>query len=108
MTDSILIIEGELALGSQLGLKLRQAGFTTAGVSDYPEALSKLDEFKLDIVIMDEVLPCIDGRDACHRLRNTFGIPVILVGEDPSGKAYMRAVEAGADLFLENLSATRN
>jgi len=69
-------------------------------VSDYSEACLRLDEFNPDMVIVDEVLPRGDGLDACYRLRNTFGIPVILLGKDSSGEAYMRAVEAGADLYL--------
>jgi len=100
MTDSILIIEGEPALRRELASALSQAGFTIAGVSDYYEAYLRLDEVDPDMVIVDEVLPCGDGWDACHRLRNTFGIPVILLGKNPSGKAWMRAVEAGADLYL--------
>jgi len=100
MADSILIIEGEISLRKELVSVLSQAGFTTADVSDYSEAYLRLDEVDPDIVIVDEVLQCRDGRDVCRRLRNNFGIPVILLGKDPSGKAYMRAVLAGADLYL--------
>lgn len=100
MADSILIIEGEIALREELVAVLSQAGFTTAGVSDYSEAYLRLDDVDPDIVIVDEVLQCRDGRDVCHRLRNNFGIPVILLGKDPNGMAWMRAVEAGADLYL--------
>ena len=100
MTDSILIVGGELALRRELAAVLSQAGFTATGVSDYSEAYLRLDEVDPDIVIVDEVLQCIDGRDACYRIRNYFGIPVILLGQDSSGEAYMRAVEAGADLYV--------
>jgi len=100
MTDSILIIESEPTLRRHLTSALSQAGFTVADVSDYSEACLKLVEFNPDMAIIDEVLPCGDGWDACYQLRNTFGIPVILLGQDSSDQAWMRAVEAGADLYL--------
>ena len=101
MTDRILIIEGEFSLGKELTSALTQASFIVADVPDYLEALLELDEFKPDIVIVDEVLPGGNGIEACSLLRNTFSIPVILLGEDSSDKAWMRAVEAGADLYLK-------
>lgn len=100
MTDNILIIEGEPTLRRELTSALTQASFTVADVSDYSEALLRLAEFNPDIVIMDELLPSKDGIQACSQLRGTFGIPVILLGKDSSAKAWMRAVEAGADFYL--------
>ncbi len=75
-------------------------GFSVASVPDYPEALLKLGEFKPDLVILDEVLPGRDGIEACSELYRIFGIPVILLGKDPSAEIWKRAVEAGADLYL--------
>ena len=55
---------------------------------------------KPDIVIMDEVLPSGDGMEACYQLHGTFGILVILLGEDFSDEVWGRVMEAGADLYL--------
>jgi len=85
MTDSTLIIEGEPALRMELTLALSKASFSVADVPSYPEALAKLDEFNPDMVIVDEVLPGEDGRNACFQLHNNFGIPVILVGRGFGG-----------------------
>lgn len=98
--SSILIIEGELNLRRELTSVLTKAGFDIADVPDYPEALAKLDEFSPDIAIVDEVLPSGDGKQACSQLHNTFSIPVILMGKDSSGEAWMAAVEAGADFYF--------
>lgn len=84
----------------QLTSTLTETGFIVADVPDYSEALLKLDEFNPDIAIVDEVLPSGDGKDACSQLHNAFGIPVILLGKDSSGEAWMRAVEAGADCYF--------
>lgn len=108
MTDSILIIEDEPSLREELVSAFRQAGFTVAYVADYPEALPRLNEFKPDLIIMDIALPTSDGFDACSQLHNAFGIPVILLGKDSSGEAWVRALEAGAISTLPSLPTTKN
>ena len=100
MADRILIIENEPTLRRELTSALSQASFIVADVPDYPEALAKLDEFKPDIVIMDVVSPGGDGIEACYQIYNTFGIPVILLGEDSSDEMWGRVMEAEADLYL--------
>lgn len=103
MTDSIssiLIIEGEPALRARLTSALTEAGFEVADVPDYPEALAKLDEFSPDMAIVDEVLPGGDGKYACSQLYRSFSIPVILMGKESSGEAWMAAVQAGADFYF--------
>jgi len=105
--NSILIIEGESALRKELTSALTNAGFVVADVADYPEALAKLDEFKPDMAIVNEVLPGGDGKYACSQLHNAFSIPVILMGKDSSGEAWMRAVQAGADFYFTKPSHYR-
>ncbi len=101
MTESIsiLIIEGEPNLRRELTSALTEAGFVVADVPDILKA-NEIREFNPDIAIVDEVLPSGDGKDACSQLHNAFGIPVILLGKDSSGEAWMRAVEAGADCYF--------
>ncbi len=74
--------------------------FNVADILDYFEVLRKLDEFKPDLIIMDEESPLLDGCDACYQLHQTFGIPIILLGRDSGGEAWARAVQAGADFYL--------
>lgn len=100
MADSILIIEGEPNLRRELASALTEIGFTVAGVRDYPEALLKIDEFKPDMVIVDESLPGRDGIEVCSQLRSTFGGPVVLLGGDSSDEMWERVMEAEVDLYL--------
>ena len=104
---SILITMGETDLRNELRSALARGGFVVAVVPDYPEALLKLDEFNPDIAIVDEVLPCGDGKDACSQLHNGFSIPVILLGKDSTGEAWQAAVEAGADFYFTKPSNHR-
>ena len=100
MTGSILVAEGEPTLRRELTSALEKAGFVTASVPDYHEELLKLNGFKPDMVIMDEVSPGGDGMEACYQIYNTFGIPVILLGEESSDEMWGRVMEAEADLYL--------
>jgi len=102
VTDSIsiLIIEGEPNLRRELASALTEVGFTVVDVRDYPEALLKLDELKPNMVIVDEVLPGGDGMEVCYQLHSTFGIPIVLLGEDSSDEMWERVMEAEADLYL--------
>jgi len=97
---SILIIEGEPTLRRELTSALADAVLKVAHISADFEMLRKLNEFKPDLVIMDEELPLLDGWEACYWLHQTFGIPVILLGRDSSGEAWARAVQVGADFYL--------
>lgn len=99
MTDRILIVEGERSLREGLISVFTEAGFAVANVPDYPEAVLKIDEFKPDIIIMDSVLPGRDGMEACSEFYGTFGIPVVLLGEDSSDEVWKRVMEVGADLY---------
>ena len=100
MTDRILIIEGEPISRSQITSALTEAGFMVADAPDFPEAQLKLNEFKPDVCIMDAVLPGRDGMEACYQLHSTFGIPVVLLGEDSSDEVWERVMESEADLYL--------
>ena len=104
MPARILIVRGETLLVKGLVSALMRDGFSVAHVSDYPEALLKVHDFKPDLVIVDETLPGKCGREVCSQLRSTFGVPIFVLSEDPGGKATMRALEAGTDPYLRKLS----
>lgn len=101
MTDNILIIEGDSALRGELTSVLTKANFGVASAPGYFEALMKLDEFRPDMIIIDEVLPHRDVGEACCQLHRNLGIPIILLGRDSTSHAWAKAVEAGADFYLK-------
>jgi len=100
MADRILTIESEASLRETLIETFRKAGFAVADVCDYQEAQSAMVSFSPDLIIMDTILPDKDGFEACTELHTRLGIPIILVGQEGSRKAWPRAVESGADFYL--------
>jgi len=99
MTDRVLIIEGDPRLRRELTSALTEAGFVVADVSDILEA-NEIRELNPDIAIVDEVLPSGDGKGVCSLLYTVLNIPVILMGKESSGEAWMAAVQAGADFYF--------
>ena len=98
---NILVVEGKPILEIELTSALTENDFNVASAPDYYEALWSLDAFRPDLVIMNVDLPLLDGWEACYRLREIFGFPVILLGGDTSDITWVRAVQAGADFYLK-------
>lgn len=98
--NRILVIEKVKFLRERLVSVFTQAGFTMAATSDYHGAQSAMVSFNPDLIIMDTIMSDKDGFEACTELHTSLGIPIILVGQEGSDKAWPRAVESGADLYL--------
>jgi two-component system OmpR family response regulator len=99
MPDSILIIENDPGVRRDLASALVDAGFIIAAVPDYSTKLSELSHYKADLVIIDAMLPSVDGIEACQHIRSTYDIPVVLLGEDYSDEAWEKALQADASLY---------
>jgi len=94
----VLIIENEISLRKELVSVFHQAGFMVSAVSDYSQALQRLYEFKVDLIIMESLLEGSDGFKTCRDFRNTFDIPVILLGQS-ADDAWERVMQADADHY---------
>jgi DNA-binding response OmpR family regulator len=98
MAERLLIVEGETSLGDEIAPVLAGAGFNVEQVAGGPVTLPKLDGLKPDLIILDEALN--SSMENCYEY-TAAGIPVILVGEDPSDDIWRRAIhEAGAEFYL--------
>jgi PleD family two-component response regulator len=95
----VLIIENEPSLRKELVSVLSQAGFVVSAVSDYSQALQRLYEFKVDLIIMESLLEDSDGFNTCRDFRNTFGIPVILLGSFADDAVWERVMQSDADHY---------
>jgi CheY-like chemotaxis protein len=97
--DRILIVENEPSLREELVSVFKQAGFAVSDASDYSQALQRLYEFKVSLIIMESLLPDWDGFDASYEFRNRFGIPVILLGQDSSDQVWEKVMGANAEHY---------
>ncbi len=107
MTYSILIIESEATLREKLATAFHEADFAVATVPDYTGTLLEQNGFKPDLVIMDETLPSGDSMETCYQLRNTFDVPVVLIGNSSNKEGWSRAMRADADAYVAKSVRTR-
>jgi len=94
-----VLIMGATILGDDI-LALEAAGLEVETAQNYPEGVEKLDETSPDLVIIDEMLPVVNGWEACSRLRQMSDIPIILLSADRSGQAVARAINRGVDTYI--------
>ncbi|MBE3069406.1 MAG: response regulator [Planctomycetes bacterium] len=99
----ILVVDDYPANVKLLERNLRAAGYETVVAYDGEEALAKVESDKPDLILLDIMLPKIDGFEVCHRLRAdeaTAVIPIIMVTALKETEDRIRGLEAGADDFI--------
>lgn len=103
MSWSVLIVDDEPMTQDLLRLMLEPAGFRVTGAEHGLEALEKVQEIKPDIMILDVMMPHMDGITVCKKIRSnpeTADLPIVML----SGKTHLNAIEeglqAGANRYL--------
>jgi two-component system, OmpR family, phosphate regulon response regulator OmpR len=98
--ERILLVEDDARLADMLVEYLGQAGFSVTHASLGAIALDKLETAAFDVVVLDLMLPDMDGLDVCRQLRARYDTPVLML--TARGEAVDRIVglELGADDYL--------
>ena len=99
----VLVVDDEPTTATMLTKILRNEGYQTAVATGGEEALQKVVAEKPSIVLLDVMMPGLDGFEVCHRIKNnynTFFIPVILVTALSAAEHRVRGAKAGADDFI--------
>ncbi|MFN2183926.1 MAG: ATPase, T2SS/T4P/T4SS family, partial [Anaerolineae bacterium] len=99
----VLVVDDEPMTTNMLTKILRHEGYQTSVAAGGEEALHKVAEEKPSIVLLDVMMPGIDGFEVCRRIKNnfnTFFIPVILITALSASEHRVRGVKAGADDFI--------
>ena len=100
MKYNLLVIEeSNPTLNGAIVSTLAKEGFKVATYSDHLEVLLRLNELRPDLIILGEGLP-VDSFEACRQLRQAVDIPILMLGRIPRAEGWVRAVAAGADLYL--------
>ncbi len=100
---SILIVDDEEGICSMLALSLSKIGFRTSTATNGHEALEALEGGKPDLIILDVIMPKMDGFEVLKRLRARPGcsdIPVIMLTARSTPDDVNKGVELGADFYL--------
>ena len=99
----VLVVDDEPEIGRILAMILRAAGFDASAVEGGRAALARLAETPADLVILDVIMPDLDGFETLRRLREaptTARVPVVMLTANASDADRVRAEQLGADDFI--------
>lgn len=100
MSQRILVVDDDTALAEMIGIVLESEGFDVSFCADGTEALGAFRESRPDLVLLDLMLPGIDGIEVCHRIRRESDIPVIMLTARSDTLDVVTGLEAGADDYV--------
>ena len=100
MPQRILIVDDERKLVQGLVGYFRDAGFETLTAYDGRAALDSARREQLDLIVLDLMLPEIDGLEVCRQLRRTSGVPIIMLTARVEETDRLIGLELGADDYI--------
>ncbi len=101
--STVLIVDDNPAGREVLADALETEGYSLAFAADGHEALSAAEKVKPDLILLDVMMPVMDGFEMCRRLRGDAGlaeIPVVMVTALDNRSARLEGIQAGADDFI--------
>jgi DNA-binding response OmpR family regulator len=100
MPESILVVEDEPALRDTLSYNLKKDGFAVEAVGDGRSALETARRLKPDLIVLDLMLPEIDGFEVCRILRQEMITPILMLTARDDEIDRVVGLEVGADDYL--------
>ena len=100
MAATILIIDDDKKLNKLLTDYLGDFGFTTFSATHPKDGLKKLNEKSIDLVILDVMLPGMDGFEVCKTIRQRSAVPIIMLTARGELTDKIVGLELGADDYL--------
>jgi len=99
-TDLILVVEDEPSIAEVVGLYLRRSGYEVIFAQDGLEAQNKIESRTPDLIIMDLMLPIIDGFELTRWLRDQSDTPIIMLTARRDEVDRIAGLEMGADDYI--------
>ncbi len=100
MAEIILVVEDELSLQETLVYNLIKQGYEAVAVGDGPSALEASRRLKPDLILLDIMLPGMDGFEVCRILRNEISTPILMLTARDDEIDRVVGLEVGADDYL--------
>jgi DNA-binding response OmpR family regulator len=96
----ILLVDDEQSIQTLLSYPLRKEGYQVVQATDGREALERFDEQPFDLVVLDVMLPKLDGLEVCRRLRSRSAVPIIMLTARSEEIDKVVGLELGADDYI--------
>ncbi len=103
LTQSVLIVDDEPMARTLLRLMLVRAGFNVSEAEDGYDALKKVQDYQPDIILLDVMMPGMDGFTVCETLRGeekTSALPIIMLSAKTDLESINKGLRVGATKYL--------
>jgi DNA-binding response OmpR family regulator len=98
--QSVLVVEDESSIASFVALYLKNAGYTVRTAATGNEALAQFQASPPGLIVLDLMLPDIDGIEICRRIRKTSDVPILMLTARDEDVDKIIGLEVGADDYL--------
>src|SRR5579875_1714972 len=96
----VLVVDDDPAIAEMLGIVLRGEGFDPSFVADGERALAAFRAERPDLVLLDLMLPGVDGLDVCRAIRAESGTPIVMLTARSDTVDVVLGLESGADDYI--------
>ena len=103
----ILLVDDEMALRESLTYTLQAEGYTVSIAEDGQTAIKQFHKQVPDIILLDLMLPGVDGMEVCWRIRAFSRVPIVMLTAKDQSIDKVRGLEAGADDYVTKPFNTR-
>jgi two-component system response regulator MtrA len=98
---TILLVEDDPSIREVTAIGLRQAGFTVVTADDGREALERFGSGSIDLILLDVMLPRLDGLEVARAIRRTSTVPIVMLTARSDTIDVVVGLEAGADDYVK-------
>ena len=98
--QTVLIADDDAQIRELLELYLVKEGFAVEQAADGAEAILKAQQLKPDLIVLDIMMPVLDGIETCRQIRNLAATPVILLTARTAAEDKLTGFECGADDYV--------
>lgn len=100
MNKKILVVDDEKPISDIIKFNLVKEGYEVETAFDGEEALKKVYQYQPDLVLLDVMLPKLDGFQVCRRIRESFNMPIIMLTAKEEEVDKVLGFELGADDYI--------
>ncbi|MET0448029.1 MAG: MtrAB system response regulator MtrA [Aeromicrobium sp.] len=98
--DRVLVVDDDASLAEMLTIVLEGEGLTAAVCRTGDRVMAAFEQFKPDVVLLDLMLPGLDGMSVCRQIREKSAVPIIMLTAKSDTPDVVAGLEAGADDYI--------
>src|SRR5687768_4990380 len=100
VNERVLLVEDDASIRESTSLGLERAGFRVTTASDGAEAVDRFRRDRFDLVVLDVMLPEMDGFEVCRQLRRESRVPILMMTARTDATDVVAGLELGADDYV--------